>query len=1059
MPETGALGNVLRAGGMSGQEAWPCLSSFYKLLLLFEVALPSSRIFHVAVAKGLALAGMLLALACGGGGGGGKDSTPSPGDRPVIGSFQPASGPPGTAVTIRGARFTGATQVLFGTARARVLLVDSDSRITATAPQQPMAGPITVVTPSGRSVSAAAMTVLPLPPEPAPAQDPAPAPAPVPPPAVTGFDPPAALPGQQITLSGRHFSGATRVAFGGVQSPVVERVDDGRIIATLPAGAGSGLIEVDTASGTGFSAHPLTVQRPAAAAAGAPPPVITGVAPTEAGPGDEVVIEGRHFTGVRTVAFGGLPAASFRVHGDGRITATVSALGATGQVAVATGAGRGVSRQPFTARPPEPPVIDGFSPALGQPGTRILVTGQRFRGATRVDFRGAAGAPFTLESDTRLWVTVPAGAASGVITVHRPRTLATSATAFGVVPPAPVIRALRPAGGPAGTPVLIQGSGFRTESQVLFNGLAASWVEYAGPEELRAAVPPGAVTGPLRVLTLGAETQAPFQVDPGAPAPSVHLEGWYITQATQALGPVTGQPRTGTVPLVAGRDGWLRVFLRANRPGLPVPAVRATFTGGAPSPWQQTLTAASAVPLALEEGRLASSWNLRVPGALLRPGARLRLELDPGGAVPGVDRSGNAVQHDLDIRQARPMRITLVPIRQPGGLAGDVYRDGRTPADWVDLLRRIYPFASGPAGLDLQVGAPMDSSVVLRPDDDDTWFRMIGELCDRQLSDGALDRFYYGVVRLPYRNGTFGLSAHSDDLGFPAAVGTDAPRDYQVTLAHELGHLMGRDHARCPPDLRGLNASWPEDDQFGGIYRDGRIGVHGFDVAAGQAKDPLTCSDIMGYCPNPWISDWTYRAVLAWRDERAGGPYAAFRGPAARRQRCLRLAGQWRDGRVDLEPGFILPAYPALPKAGDLVLELCGEGGRVLASFPFSRSEPDPETGGPAGAFAFTLPLDPQLERELRSVRIMGGGHVLAERGPGPQGPMRLPWCTTWGPGTVHLSWDAQAHPRVMVLDPRNGCLIGFGVGGSAEFRTGARRLDVLFSDGVRSSRRRLKVR
>jgi hypothetical protein len=50
------------------------------------------------------------------------------------------------------------------------------------------------------------------------------------------------------------------------------------------------------------------------------------------------------------------------------------------------------------------------------------------------------------------------------------------------------------------------------------------------------------------------------------------LHGWYITQAVQTL--------DRSVPLVARRDGVLRVFLRASAANHAAPTVRVTITGG-----------------------------------------------------------------------------------------------------------------------------------------------------------------------------------------------------------------------------------------------------------------------------------------------------------------------------------------------------------------------------------------------------------------------------------------------------------------------------------------------
>src|SRR5205814_590106 len=64
---------------------------------------------------------------------------------PYVTSVEPASGPAsgGTKVTVRGAGFTGATGVLFGSESADSFTVVSDDELVATSPPSP--GPETVV--------------------------------------------------------------------------------------------------------------------------------------------------------------------------------------------------------------------------------------------------------------------------------------------------------------------------------------------------------------------------------------------------------------------------------------------------------------------------------------------------------------------------------------------------------------------------------------------------------------------------------------------------------------------------------------------------------------------------------------------------------------------------------------------------------------------------------------------------------------------------------------------------------------------------------------------------
>jgi hypothetical protein len=89
--------------------------------------------------------------------------TPAPG---FTSNFRPATGTPGTKVTLSGTNFTGATAVLFNGASAifnNALTNNLDLRITATVPPEATDGPITIRTPHGDFTAADSFIVsLPL---------------------------------------------------------------------------------------------------------------------------------------------------------------------------------------------------------------------------------------------------------------------------------------------------------------------------------------------------------------------------------------------------------------------------------------------------------------------------------------------------------------------------------------------------------------------------------------------------------------------------------------------------------------------------------------------------------------------------------------------------------------------------------------------------------------------------------------------------------------------------------------------------------------------------------
>jgi Bacterial Ig domain/Chitobiase/beta-hexosaminidase C-terminal domain len=85
--------------------------------------------------------------------------SPAPAPPPTISSFTPASGWPGTSVTVEGSGFTGTSAVSFNGTAAPAFTVTSASQLTATVPAGATTGPISVTTPGGTTSSTQAMQI------------------------------------------------------------------------------------------------------------------------------------------------------------------------------------------------------------------------------------------------------------------------------------------------------------------------------------------------------------------------------------------------------------------------------------------------------------------------------------------------------------------------------------------------------------------------------------------------------------------------------------------------------------------------------------------------------------------------------------------------------------------------------------------------------------------------------------------------------------------------------------------------------------------------------------
>ncbi len=128
--------------------------------------------------------------------------------------------------------------------------------------------------------------------------------------------------------------------------------------------------------------------------------------------GTQVGILGQGFSSASGVKFGS-GAGTFTVVSDTYMVATVAAGATTGNVTVVEAGGKLVTPQVFRVTPQ----ALKFSPKSGPVGTPVAITGMSLTQTTSVTFGGVKAKKFTVNSDTQVTATVPAGAKTGKITV------------------------------------------------------------------------------------------------------------------------------------------------------------------------------------------------------------------------------------------------------------------------------------------------------------------------------------------------------------------------------------------------------------------------------------------------------------------------------------------------------------------------------------------------------------------------------------------------------------------------------------------------------------------
>ena len=439
----------------------------------------------------------------------------------------------------------------------------------------------------------------------------------------------------------------------------------------------------------------------------------------------------------------------------------------------------------------------------------------------------------------------------------------------------------------------------------------------------------------------------------------LNAPSFYLTQGVQNLG--------GGVPLIAGRQALLRVFVTGDQASFYQPRVSALFYHGDRLVHGALMSIESDVlPATVEEGRLELSYNAMIPGSVVQPGATMTIELDRDKTVPlgpgSQLRYPAAGRMTLDVRVLSPMDLTVVPVVLASVQSNDVYEwtaDLTAESEHLRLTRSVLPI--GDMRVRVHEGFVTSSDLSTGAG----WGELLGDLTFLRIAEGELG-YYYGAVVLSDDANWEGVGY----FGYPVGVGA---ADHN-TLAHELGHNLDLRHAPCG-GAGGPDSGYP--------YAGGTIGVFGYDFHRKRVVDSFLYKDVMGYCKPAWVSDYSFARALSFRVEAEAD--VLMNGPATDRiatgpSRTMLLRGRVGAGEPVLEPAFMVDLPVIRPESDGLYrLEGLGPAGERRFSLNFA---PRPvEFGG--GHFLFTVPFDPDVDGALEKVVLSGpdGSYTLERSG------------------------------------------------------------------------------
>ena len=432
----------------------------------------------------------------------------------------------------------------------------------------------------------------------------------------------------------------------------------------------------------------------------------------------------------------------------------------------------------------------------------------------------------------------------------------------------------------------------------------------------------------------------------------------YLVQAVQS--------REFPVPLVAGREALLRVFVTAGRDNDErLPPVRASFyLNGALAHVAEIAGGPGPIPTQVDEGSLATSANAAVPAELVQPGLEMVVEIDPDGTLEsglGVARRiPNTGRAAVDVRAVPLLDLTLVPFlwaADPDStILEPVVEMAADPEghELLEFMRTVLPVGD----LDVKAHEPVLSST-------NDGFELVELVRAIRVMEGGTG---YWMGTMAGRWGTaivgtggIGRGAASFVL-LDKALDVGPNRHFARVTAHEFGHNFSLGHA--PSCGAGLpDSAYPQPD--------GSTGVWGYDFRDGSLVPP-SWTDVMGYCEGDpeWISDYHFSKALHFRlfDEQE---LLAANLTAKQTESLLLWGGADADGELYLNPAFVVDAPPVLlDAAGEHRISGRTADGDELFSLDFAL--PETADGDGRGSFVFALPADPAWAGNLASITLSG---------------------------------------------------------------------------------------
>jgi hypothetical protein len=359
------------------------------------------------------------------------------------------------------------------------------------------------------------------------------------------------------------------------------------------------------------------------------------------------------------------------------------------------------------------------------------------------------------------------------------------------------------------------------------------------------------------------------------------------------------------------------------------------------------------------ETESASTFQVVVPAEQITADARYSAELVECATGAGVGQAGNARfpktgDVALAARHTGGLKVTIIPL-QANNKVPDTSETALTT--YRQQLMAMYPIDA----ITFTVAPPMTVAYPL------DWEGTLDQMRAKRKSDAAAaDVYYYGLLKPVDSFNSFcgngcttgiGYLTDAKSPGQRAALGVGyADRVSAQTMAHELGHNLGRGHAPCVPSggsIAGVDTKYP--------FTDGRTGIIGYDSRT-KALLSDKGTDLMGYCSNVWLSEYTYNAIMD-RIALVNGNQSQVLSAAALQTWRVLIVGGSKGARWGVPI-----ATPSLPEGTAVTARVVDAAGNLLEQITVYRTEMSD-----SGAASIMVP---EPKQGWSGVEVLGTGVV-----------------------------------------------------------------------------------